>query len=225
MEQTTWKAGIIDTWLKKHTLAYIGATRHPFIRRIRDGTIDLSHFKRWLGQDYVFVRAFAPFAASVLVRAWKESDGSSDMEVILGGVAALNDELAWFKKEASKWGVTLSSIVPLIDNRRYCRFLESLMGSEVEYAVAITAFWAIEAVYQDSFAHCLEEGSLTPEELRETCERWGNDAFGQYCYSLQEIANHCLEKAPDDVVSKAEVIFLNVLEREVEFWNMSQAET
>ncbi|CAL5346869.1 unnamed protein product [Camellia sinensis] len=223
--EKTNKMGIVDKWLKKHSVAYSGATRHPFIHSIRHGTVDLSSFKRWLGQDYVFVRASVPFVASVLLKAWKESDDSSDVEVILGGVAAFNDELAWFKKEASKWDVSLSDVVPLNANLRYCSFLESLMSSDIEYTVAITAFWACETVYQDSFAHCLEDNSNTPEELRETCERWGNDGFGQYCLSLREIANRLLDKAPADVVSKAEVVFLRVLEYEVEFWNMSHAET
>ncbi|KAI9123035.1 hypothetical protein K1719_005924 [Acacia pycnantha] len=34
-----------------------------------------------------------------------------------------------------------------------CRFLEKLMGPEKKYTEVITAFWAIEAVYQESFAH------------------------------------------------------------------------
>ncbi|KAK9288217.1 hypothetical protein L1049_016666 [Liquidambar formosana] len=216
--------GMIQTWLKKHLVNYTGATRHPFILSIREGTVDLSSFKRWMGQDYIFVRAFVPFVASVLLKAWKESDDHSDMEVILGGMAALNDEITWFKNEASKWGVPLSNVVPQRANQDYCRFLESLLSSEVEYTVAITAFWAIEAVYQESFAFCLEDGSKTPEELKETCQRWGNVSFGQYCHLLQKIANQCLEKASDDVLSKAEVALLHVLEHEVEFWNMSHGE-
>lgn len=95
------------------------------------------------------------------------------------------------------------------------------MNLEVEYAVAITAFWAIEAVYQESFAHCLEESSRTPEELKETCQRWGNEGFGQYCKNLENIVNCCLQTASDEVISKAEVVFLRVLEHEVDFWNMS----
>lgn len=101
------------------------------------------------------------------------------------------------------------------------RFLESLVSPDVDYTQAITAFWAIEAVYQESFAHCLEDDSKTPEELKETCQRWGNDGFGQYCRALQSIANRQLEKASDEVVAKAEVDFLRVLELEIEFWNMS----
>uniref|UniRef100_A0A2N9IP66 aminopyrimidine aminohydrolase n=1 Tax=Fagus sylvatica TaxID=28930 RepID=A0A2N9IP66_FAGSY len=216
------KIGMIETWLKKHRIIYTGATRHPFVLSIRDGTVDLSAFKTWLGQDYIFVRAFVPFVASVVIKAWKESDDSSDMEVILSGMASLNDEIAWFKSEAAKWGVQLSDIVPQKANQAYCRFLESLMSPDVEYTVAITAFWAIEAVYQASFALCLEDGSKTPAELRETCQRWGNDGFGQYCNSLQKIASRRLAKAPDDVLTKAEVALLSVLEHEVEFWNMSR---
>ncbi|KAM4116552.1 hypothetical protein ACB094_02G059400 [Castanea mollissima] len=215
------KSGMIDTWMRKHRLIYSGATKHPFILSIRDGTVDLEAFKTWLGQDYIFVRAFAPFVASVLIKAWKESDDSSDMEVILSGMASLNDEIAWFKSEAAKWSVQLSEVVPQKANQDYCRFLESLMSPDVEYTVAITAFWAIEAVYQASFALCLEDGSKTPAELTETCRRWGNDGFGQYCNSLQKIANRRLGKTPDDVLTKAEVTLLRVLEHEVEFWNMS----
>ena len=44
MEKTT----MTETWLRKHRLLYVGATRHPFIRSIRDGNIDLSSFKTWL---------------------------------------------------------------------------------------------------------------------------------------------------------------------------------
>lgn len=96
------------------------------------------------------------------------------------------------------------------------------MSPDVEYTVAITAFWAIEAVYQESFAHCIEEGSKTPPELKETCERWGNEGFGQYCQSLQNIANQRLQKASDDELKKAEVVLLSVIEQEVDFWNMSR---
>lgn len=210
-------------WIKKHSLIYCGATRHPFIHDIRDGTVDISAFKRWMSQDYIFVRAFVPFVASLVVKAWKKSDDSSgDVEVILSGLAALNDEIDWFKKQASKWGVDLSVVVPQKPTQDYCRFLENLMSPEVDYTVAMTAFWAIETVYQESFAHCLEEGSKTPPELEEVCQRWGNDGFGNYCSALRSIADRRLEKAPVDEVSKAEVTFLCVLEYEVEFWNMSR---
>lgn len=219
------RKGKTATWMVQHRLMYDRATRHPFILSIRDGTVDVAAFKRWLGQDYIFVREFVPFLASVLLKAWKESDDNADVEVILGGVAALNDELSWFKKEASKWDVHLHDITPQKANLEYCRLLQSFMLPEIDYAVAITAFWAIETVYQESFSLCLGSGSKTPAELMETCHRWGNAHFKEYCRSLQMIADRCLEKAPDDVLRKAEVAFVSILEHEVGFWNMSSGES
>ncbi|CAI9289290.1 unnamed protein product [Lactuca saligna] len=218
------KIPVTEAWIRKHRLLYDGATRHPFIRSIRDGSVDFTSFKRWLGQDYIFVRSFVPFVASTLVKSSKESGDGLDMEVILGGVASLNDEINWFKNEASKFHVSLTSVVPQKPNIKYCRFLENLTSSEVEYPVAISVFWAIEVVYQESFAHCLEEGNMIPEELQGTCERWGNEGFGTYCKTLREIADRCLQKASPEVISKAEVAFLSVLEYEVDFWNMSVGE-
>uniref|UniRef100_A0A7N0UGZ1 aminopyrimidine aminohydrolase n=1 Tax=Kalanchoe fedtschenkoi TaxID=63787 RepID=A0A7N0UGZ1_KALFE len=213
--------GTIEIWLRKHALNFTRATRHPFILSIRDGSVDIASFKRWLEQDYLFVRAFVAFAASVLIKACKESENGSDMEVLLQGISALSDELAWFKSEAEKWGVSLSGVSPQPANLSYCRFLDSLMSQEVEYTVAITAFWAIETVYQDSFAYCLEVESKTPHELKETCKRWGNAAFGHYCRTLQKMANRQLHKAPGDVIKKTEATFLQVLDKEIDFWNMS----
>lgn len=83
------------------------------------------------GQDYIFVRAFAPFVASVLIKAWKESDDCSDMEVILSGMASLNDEIAWFKSEATMWGVQLSEVVPQKANQDYCRY----------HIISDTSYW------------------------------------------------------------------------------------
>lgn len=216
------REAVVDTWMKKYRLMYLRATRHPFILGIRDGSVDMSSFKRWLAQDYLFVRAFVPFVASVLIKAWKESDDNSDVDVILAGMAALNDEIAWFKKEASKWNVTLDGVEAQKINLDYCNFLESLMNSDVSYTQSVTIFWAIEVVYQVSFAHCLEDGSKTPDELKETCHRWGNEGFGHYCQKLKAIANRRLEKASDDVLAKTEVGLFRMLEHEVEFWNMSQ---
>nr|XP_010910448.1 bifunctional TENA2 protein [Elaeis guineensis] len=217
--------GKTATWIDQYRLMYDRATRHPFVLSIHDGTVDISAFKRWLGQDYIFVREFVPFLASVLLKAWKDSDDDSDVEVILGGIASLNDELSWFKKEASKWDVHLGGITPQKANLEYCRLLQSLMLPEIDYAVVITVFWAIETVYQDSFSLCLESGSNTPAELMETCKRWGNALFREYCCSLQKIADRCLEKAPGDVVRKAEEAFISVLEHEIGFWNMSSGES
>jgi hypothetical protein len=69
----------------------------------------------------LFVREFVPFVASVLIKACKESYDNDDVEVILGGMASLKDEISWFKREANKWGISLSEVIPQTPNKNYCR--------------------------------------------------------------------------------------------------------
>lgn len=58
--------------------------------------------------------------------------------------------------------------------------------------------------------------------MKEVCRKWGgDDAFGDYCLSLQRTADRTLEKAPRDVIVKAEVVVLQFLEIAVEFWNVN----
>ncbi|GJN31252.1 hypothetical protein PR202_gb19627 [Eleusine coracana subsp. coracana] len=211
-------------WMEKHREMYERATRHPFTVSIRDGAVDLSAFKRWLSQDYIFVREFVSFIASILFKCCKQGDGS-DMEIILGGVASISDELSWFKNEATKWGVDLANVSPLESNLEYCRFLQSFTEQEISYALAVTTFWIIETVYQDSFGFCIEEGNKTPPELLGTCQRWGSPEFKQYCESLQRIVDRCLANAPADAVKSAEEGFTRVLELEIGFWEMSSSQS
>ncbi|CAA7388978.1 unnamed protein product [Spirodela intermedia] len=212
---------VIAGWMDKHREMYRRATKHPFVLSIRGGTVDLSSFKRWLEQDYVFVRGFVPFVASVLLKASRESDDETDMETILGGMASLYEELSWFRTEAFKWGLPLLDIIPRRANQDYCRFLRSLEEPEADYTTTMVALWAIETVYQESFSLCLEDGSKTPPELMETCQRWGNAGFRGYCDSLRRIAERRLEMAQAGIQKNAEAAFERVLELEVSFWDMS----
>ncbi|KAL5209131.1 hypothetical protein ABZP36_004754 [Zizania latifolia] len=189
-------AGTTAAWVARHRQMYERATRHSFTVSIRDGTVDLAAFRRWLSEG-------------------------SDMEIILGGLASLSDELSWFKKETDKWSVDLAAVSPLKSNMEYCRFLQSFSEPEISYTVALTTFWILETVYQGSFAFCIEEGNKTPPELLGTCQRWGTPEFKQYCQSLQRIADRCLADAPADAVRCTEEAFLRVRELEIDFWDMS----
>lgn len=58
----------------------------------------------------------------MLLKACKQADNASDMEVVLVGVASPSDEISEFLKEASKWDVNLTT-APQKANSEYCRYL------------------------------------------------------------------------------------------------------
>lgn len=75
------------------------------------------------GQDYiVFMRGIVPLIASVLVKASRASDDKSDVEILLNVMAFANAENDYLKKEASKWKVSLTSVVPHNATINYCRY-------------------------------------------------------------------------------------------------------
>nr|GMC61574.1 probable bifunctional TENA-E protein [Ipomoea batatas] len=219
------KMGITETWMRKHDLLFIAATRNPFTQAIRDATLHLSSFKNWLGQEYwLGKRAFVPFLSTLLEKARHESDGTNDIvQVIQTGIGLQNDNIKQIKQEAKKLDVSLESVVPYQPTIDYSNLLDSLTTPEFngDYtAAAVSILWATATVYHRTFAHCLSQDSKTPEEMKEACRKWGGDTQRDYCLSLQTTADAVLEKAPRDVIVKAEVALLQFLEISVQFWNV-----
>eukprot|EP00243_Klebsormidium_subtile_P004656 TRINITY_DN18805_c0_g1_i1.p1 TRINITY_DN18805_c0_g1~~TRINITY_DN18805_c0_g1_i1.p1 ORF type:complete len:217 (-),score=29.34 TRINITY_DN18805_c0_g1_i1:215-865(-) len=212
-------ASTTDTWLDSHQDAYRAATRHPFLLSVRNGTVADLAFNRWLGQDYLFVREFARFVASVLLKAPREGP---DLMLILGGLAALDDELNWFQKKCVERGVEIAKLELAPANLEYIRSLQSWSAPDVCYPVAATALWAIELVYNIGWGICLEEDANTPETLRDCCERWGSLDFREYVSELKGLADRILKGANESERKEAEAAFVEILELESAFWDMSR---
>jgi thiaminase/transcriptional activator TenA len=53
-------------------------------------------------QDYLYVRGFVTFAGGVLASA-----PDKHIEVLLGGIGALTDEINWFRTKAQERGIEL----------------------------------------------------------------------------------------------------------------------
>jgi hypothetical protein len=56
--------------------------------------------------------------ASVLLKAPKEGP---DLLLVLGGLAALDDELKWFQGKCAQRGVKIEGLAPALANREYVR--------------------------------------------------------------------------------------------------------
>lgn len=64
------------------------------------------------------MRQFARFVASVLLKAPQEGP---DLMLILGGLAALDDELKWFQKKCAERGVEIEKLELAPANQEYVR--------------------------------------------------------------------------------------------------------
>lgn len=195
-------------------LDWDAACSPPFIAAVIAGGVAPGQFNTWLAQDYLFVRGFAGFAGAVLASA---PDGH--METYLGGVAALVDELAWFKAKAAERGLDLAATGMQAACAEYRALLAELHAAP--YAVKAAAFWAAELCYNSAWRQVLHTG--TDERYREFGARWGSAEFDAYVKQLEAHADEALAQSPDQTEA-ARAAVKRVAELEVGFWNMAYAQ-
>lgn len=196
-------------WIERHGEAWRDATRHPFLDACRDASIPEPAFHTWLVQDYRFVLSFTRFAARLLAGA-----PTGHMDVLIGGLAALGDELAWFRQKADERGLDLD-VRTHPTCASYAAFMEAL--TETAYPVQATAFWAIERAYNQAWR---EAGPMRPP-YDEFADRWGSEAFTAYVSALEAQADEALAAASDKERAAAESAFHEVARLEKDFWQMA----
>jgi thiaminase/transcriptional activator TenA len=197
--------------LQKHEKAWESATTHPFLENCKTGAIAPHQFNTWLVQDYLFVTEFTRMAARLLSAA-----PVSHFDTILAGLAALKDELNWFREKAKERNLNLDT--PLQETcKRYCKFMENI--SLEPYAIQAVSFWAIELAYNQAWQR---PGAMV-KPYDEFADRWGNPEFTAYVSLLEKQADEVLAKSNEIVQKRAEEAFLEVAELEKLFWQMAYA--
>lgn len=195
--------------LLAHAEAWQAATVHPFLQQCQQGTITAAQFNTWLVQDYLFVVEFTRLAARLLAAA-----PPAHFDPLMGGIAAIKDELLWFQAKAKARSLDLAVEAQPIC-LAYCTFMRSL--ATYPYAVQATAFWAIERAYNQGW----QGHSPMPAPYTEFADRWGNKAFSEYVKVLEQQADDAIATASSAEQKAVERAFLAVAQLEKEFWQMA----
>mmetsp|Transcript_4825 Transcript_4825/g.7242 ORF Transcript_4825/g.7242 Transcript_4825/m.7242 type:complete len:264 (-) Transcript_4825:53-844(-) len=189
---------------------------HPFLAGCRDGSLSEKQFDTWLEQDYLFVKSFREFVRDGVLGSLPSEISQVHGPAIEGGLAALDDELQWFKSCAKARGLqNLDDVTALPPNLEYQKWMGSLIRSG-DYSINAPAFWAIEAVYQVAWAEVLKG---TSDKFSDFANRWGNQEFGEYV--------DLLEVQADSVLKDEEAVKKNmkqILILECGFWDMAFSE-
>lgn len=185
------------------------ATIHPFLTACKLGSIQPQQFDTWLVQDYLFVNEFTRMLATVLTVA-----PSHHFSVLLSGLAALKDELEWFRAKAAERSLNLNTPAQTTC-LAYCQWMRSL--ATADYAVQATALWAIELAYNQGW----QLPGTMPVPYAEFADRWGNAGFTDYVRQLEQQADDGLGRSPDSVQNQAKDAFLTVARLEQQFWQMA----
>jgi len=189
------------------------AVTHSFLDDVRAGTLDERAFDRWLVQDRLFVDVLLRAQAGILAAA-----PPADRAVLVGGLAALVDELSWFEDVAQRRALDLD-VQSLPANHEYGAFLLGLPSRP--YVVAASALWAVERAYLDAWRSAAPGAAA----YREFVEHWTVPGFADYVDGLQANADRAWAAAADgDELAAAEMAVLAVARHEAAFWQMAYAD-
>ena len=195
--------------LERHREAWRSATGHPFLEGVRDGSLGREAFTGWLVQDYLFVTDGLSFQARLIIHAPRR-----DQALLIGGLAALEAELGWFEKQAETRSLALDA--PRHSTTRAYR--DFLNGLDPEpYAAQITALWALERTYLESW----NNAAPGHPDYREFVDHWTTPEFTDYVAGLEEAAGAALEAAGESERERAKTAFVETVRLEREFWEMA----
>ncbi len=177
-------------------------TRAKFLDAVGDGSLPEEAFARWLVQDYLFVKGFANFVAVTITMTPRPGQS-----VLIGGLAALDDELDWFEGQARERKLDLA-IEAHPTCRRYVDFLiASAYGHPFEVLLAI--FYGVEVAYTVAWDRLKGEGRYA-----EFIDRWTNPEFQAYVGELIKL----VDAYPHPGQQTA---FNEVMRHERDFWQMT----
>jgi thiaminase len=195
--------------ISENPVAWEHATKHPFLDQCQSGAIKPDQFNIWLVQDYLFVIEFTRMAAHLVTIG-----PLRHLDVLLGGLSALKDELSWFREKAAERSLNLAA-----DHQEtcelYCRFISEVRGDT--YPVQAVAFWTIELAYNQAWQ--LPGPMVHP--YNEFADRWGNAAFTEYVKLLEMQANEALTDTDPETEQRVREVFLTIADLEEEFWQMA----
>lgn len=177
-------------------------TSARFLDAVGDGSLPEEAFNRWLVQDYIFVQGFTRFLAVAASRARRP-----EQSAMIGGLAALDAELAWFEEHVQARGLDLGADAHPVC-RRYVDYLVAAAYTEpVEVLWAI--FYGVEVAYTVAWGKLAAEGPYA-----EFIERWTTPEFQEYVAELLRIT----DASPHPGQQAA---FDEVMRHEKEFWRMT----
>jgi thiaminase/transcriptional activator TenA len=178
------------------------ATRASFLDAIGDGTLPQEAFDRWLVQDYIFVRGFTSFVALTAAKAPRP-----EQSLVIGGLSALDEELAWFERQADERGLDLSA-----EPHPVCwRYMDYLIeaGYAQSFEVLLAIFYGVEVAYTVAWSRLESTGPYA-----DFIDRWTNPAFVEYVKKLREAAESHAHPGQQEE-------FNRVMGHEREFWRMT----
>jgi len=194
--------------------------RHPFVRGIGDGKLDLEKFKFWLRQDYVFLIEYARLLALAAAR-------SPDLETMARFAGLLEEtletEMSLHRAYANEFGISpqdLEREQPAPTTQAYTDSLlrVAAMGDFAELVAALLpCMW--------SFSEIGQRLALQPAPDEKRYGQWiamySSTEFAELAGWCRDLLDNLAAGLPERELKKLQEAFFTSSRYEWQFWEMA----
>ncbi|MGD2121176.1 MAG: thiaminase II [Gemmatimonadota bacterium] len=195
---------------------------HPFVKGLGDGTLEEERFKRWVLQDYRYLKEFARVFAWAAAKAERLESMAWFASVL---ELTLNTEMELHRIYAARFGLTAGELEtePMWPTTRaYTDFLirTAADGDMLDLLAALLpCAWGY--VY---LARRLSEDPLPPDQrYAEWITQYASDEFADALDWLRKELDSLAESASEEKKERLREIFLVSIRYEWMFWEMCWA--
>ncbi|MEG0855996.1 MAG: thiaminase II [Terrisporobacter sp.] len=199
--------------------------KHPFITEMGKGILDKNKFRRYLIQDYLYLKEYAKLYAMGLVK----SDNIEDMKFFQESInGIMEDESATHITYLKNFGEKIDQLEKYkitFENDNYTSYMKgvALTGDLQDLAIAVLpcawSYYYIAKNMKEKYGDKLEGNFYTS-----WIESYSCDDYAQCAKENIDFANKVCANIDDKKKEKLKEIFINGSLYEMKFWDMAYKE-
>jgi thiaminase/transcriptional activator TenA len=194
--------------------------RHPFVRGIGDGTLDLERFRFWIRQDYLFLIEYSRLLALAVARA-------PDLDTMRRFADLVHDTLHQEMKLHRSYSADLGIPAAALEQekmapttRGYTNYLlrTATVGDFAELVAALLpCMWGFNEIGR----HLAEHGIPDDEHYARWIRMYSSDEFTAVVDWLRELTDRISTNLSGASWDRMRDVFLTSSRYELSFWEMA----
>lgn len=193
--------------------------QHPFVQGLGDGSLDVEKFKRWVFQDYLYLKEFA----RVFAWAVAKSDDLDSMGWYAKALdLTLNTEMALHRKYAERFGISVAELEAASmwpTTRAYTDFLVRV-SADGDMADLLAALLPCAWGYVDLARRLKDQTFVRDSRYADWIEQYASDEFAAAAEWLKAQLDRVAQKVPEAKRRRLSDLFVLSSRYEWRFWEM-----
>ncbi|OMF38639.1 thiaminase II [Paenibacillus sp. FSL H8-0548] len=193
---------------------------HPFLKGLREGTLELERFIYYMKQDYVYLIDYAKMFALGSIKA-RDLETMSKLAELLH--STLNVEMELHRQYAERFGISrdeLEATKPAPTTIAYTKYmLDAAQGSLAEVVAALLPCMWSYCEIGTTFAKY--PGALEHPLYREWILMYSSEDFGELTEWTIKLMDRLAEGLPERELAQLEELFVTTSKFEYMFWDMA----